>query len=77
MSESEHQSKSKRVVRNIAYSFLVYCGAFYILVMILDRSVLTHPSFSPQLTAKDFLAVVLGIAVAVAFYRWFAKRKSQ
>jgi|GEM_PF-5747403 len=77
MSESEHPPKNKKVVRNIIYSFLVFYGSSFVFFTALDRKALNHPSIGMKLNAKDFLAIGLSIAAAVAFYRWFGTRNNR
>ena len=76
MTQNEHPTRNKTIVRNIIYSFLVYCGSFYLFVAILDPSVFTKPSISPQVTAKRILAVGLGIAAALVFSVWYKKKSA-
>ena len=77
MTDNRPAPKNKETVRNILYSFLIYCGMFYIFIAILDSSVLTKPSFTPQVNGKDVVAVLLSVVVAVIFYRWLKKRSDR
>jgi hypothetical protein len=77
MPEIEHLPKNKKTVRNVVYAFLVFYISFFPFIAILDRSILTKPSFNPQLNVRDFLAVGLSIVAGVVFYRWFTKRNDR
>jgi len=74
MSENEHRPKNRKSVRRVIYAAIVFYASFFIFIAVLDRHVLTHPSFSPKLNARDFLALTLSIATAIVFYRWLTKR---